>query len=74
MKGYDFHQILQEPGESAESFMRALYALEENCDLDTKKHENIRDSHWAYRQKSLTAATVKGRFKSAYSCSDSKID
>lgn len=38
-----FYQRAQKPGEMAETFIRALYELSENCDFGDKKNEHIRD-------------------------------
>ncbi|XP_042071854.1 uncharacterized protein K02A2.6-like [Haplochromis burtoni] len=38
-----FHQRVQRPGETAESFIRALYDLSEHCEFGACKEENIRD-------------------------------
>lgn len=38
-----FHQRTQRPGEKAETFIRALYELSENCDFGANRNENIRD-------------------------------
>lgn len=38
-----FHQRVQRPSETAESFIRALYDLSEHCEFGACKEENIRD-------------------------------
>ena len=38
-----FHQRLQRPGEKAETFIRALYELSDDCDFGASREENIRD-------------------------------
>ncbi|KAK0139111.1 hypothetical protein N1851_024338 [Merluccius polli] len=38
-----FYQRVQKPGEMAETFIRALYELSENCDFGVIKSEHIRD-------------------------------
>ncbi|KAK0146533.1 hypothetical protein N1851_014140 [Merluccius polli] len=38
-----FYQRVQQPGEMAESFIRALYELSETCDFGVIKNEHIRD-------------------------------
>ncbi|CAL9685243.1 unnamed protein product [Knipowitschia caucasica] len=38
-----FYQRQQKPGEMAETFIRALHELSENCEFGDKKNEHIRD-------------------------------
>ena len=38
-----FHQRSQRSGGKAETFIRALYKLSENCDFGANRNENIRD-------------------------------
>lgn len=38
-----FNQRMQRPGERAETFIRTLYELSENCEFGANREENIRD-------------------------------
>jgi len=38
-----FHQRIQKPGESAETYIRILYELAEHCEFGEHKNDNIRD-------------------------------
>ena len=49
-----FYQRVQKPGEMAESFIRALYELSENCDFGGAKSEHIRDRLVVIRDKKLS--------------------